>query len=357
MHSAIISTVSLLLQLAAAIQALRLIRPSGRMLGWVLIAAAAVFQALRRAETLYRMWRHGTQCVDATSEYLGLAVSLFLLVGVMLIGQMFRDLKEAHDTVRESKVKLEALNASLETRIREEVAKNREKDVMVIQQGRLASMGEMMRSITHQWRQPLNNLGLILQSLPVTVKHDETEAQEVRESVKLSMGIIEFMSHTIDDFRNFFKEERQKSEFVVMDVVRRVEVMVSASLYDKDISMAIKGGNDVRVLGYPNEIAHVLLNLINNARDVLVERRVTQPSISVCSYGQDGKAIITVTDNGGGIAEEHLEKVFDPDFTTKESEQGTGLGLYLSRVMVERHMGGRLTVRNSENGAEFRIEI
>lgn len=352
-----ISSLSLLLQLVAAIQALRLIRPSGRMLGWVLIAAAAVFQSLRRGETLFRLWRDGRGSVNATSEYLGLAVSMCLLAGVILIGQLFRDLKEAHDTAQESKAKLEVLNVSLESRIRDEVAKNREKDVMVIQQGRLASMGEMMRSITHQWRQPLNNLGLILQSLPVTVRHDETEAQEVRESVKLSMGIIEFMSHTIDDFRNFFKEERQKSEFAVMDVVRRVEVMVAASLYDKDISMAIQGDNEVRVLGYPNEFAHVLLNLINNARDVLVERKVPQPNISVCSYGQDGKAVVTVCDNGGGIAEEHLDKIFDPDFTTKETAKGTGLGLYLSRVMVERHMGGRLTVRNVGAGAEFRVEI
>jgi len=357
MHIATISSLSLLLQLAAAIQALRLIRPSGRTLGWVLIAAAAVFQAVRRAETLIRMWSDGGQSVNATSEYLGLAISLFLLAGVILIGQLFRELKEAHDTAQESKAKLEALNASLESRIKAEVTKNREKDVMVIQQGRLASMGEMMRSITHQWRQPLNNLGLILQTMPYCCKQDDPGAHELRESVNVSMGIIEFMSHTIDDFRSFFKEERQKTDFAVMEVMRRVEVMVAASLYDKDITLDIKGDNDVRVQGYPNEFAHVLLNLVNNARDVLVERMVTRPNISVCSYGQDGKAVITVSDNGGGIAEEHLDKIFDPDFTTKETEKGTGLGLYLSRVMVERHMGGRLTVRNVAEGAEFRVEI
>lgn len=263
----------------------------------------------------------------------------------------------AEEQLAVKQLQLEALNQSLETRIAQAVDELRQKDDTLIQQGRLAAMGEMINNIAHQWRQPLNNLGLLIQNVELMEESGELTRESLHADVKDAMEMIMFMSHTIDDFRYFFRQDKNSTMILVKKQVATSLDFVAAMLKDNSISWSLVGEDDVTAVGYPNEFSQVLLNILNNARDALLERPVQRPCISVRVFNDKGRAVVTVADNAGGIAPEVLPKVFDPYFTTKEPGKGTGIGLYMSKVIIEKHMNGRLTVRNTDVGAEFRIEI
>lgn len=255
----------------------------------------------------------------------------------------------------EKTIQLEEMNRTLEDRVQKSVTELRAKDKMLIQQSRQAAMGEMIDNIAHQWKQPLNNLGLLIQS----VELDFADGVLTKEDMTIEFGecnnLITFMAQTIDDFRSFFREDKQKTDFGVAQSISRAVRLVSASLEDSRIRIIIEHGDDIQVNGYPNEYAQVLLNLLGNARDVLVDRQVINPVITVHFTHEDDQAIVTVSDNGGGIADDIIENIFDPYFTTKEMGKGTGIGLFMSKIIIEEHMGGSLTVSNRDGGAQFKI--
>jgi signal transduction histidine kinase len=252
---------------------------------------------------------------------------------------------------------LEALNNSLEELIANSLHEIRQKDQMLIQQSRHAAMGEMINSIAHQWRQPLNNLGLILQNIEISFKIGKLTLEEMKAENAKAMDTILFMSRTIDDFRNFFRDDKKKSVISINNLLKKTLALVAASFKHLNISMDIELQEDVIAFGYPNEYSQVILNILNNARDALMERKSPAPRIHIRAFVQEGRAVVTIGDNGGGIGEEILPRVFDPYFSTKEVGKGTGIGLYMSKVIIEQNMEGALTVRNIDGGAEFRIEL
>jgi signal transduction histidine kinase len=252
---------------------------------------------------------------------------------------------------------LEALNNSLEELIANSLHEIRQKDQMLIQQSRHAAMGEMINSIAHQWRQPLNNLGLILQNIEISFKIGKLTLEEMKAENAKAMDTILFMSRTIDDFRNFFRDDKKKSVISINNLLKKTLALVTASFKHLNLSMDIELQEDVTAFGYPNEYSQVILNILNNARDVLTERKVPAPCIRIRAFVQEGRAVVTIGDNGGGIGEEILPRIFDPYFSTKEVGKGTGIGLYMSKVIIEQNMEGALTVRNIDGGAEFRIEL
>lgn len=266
-----------------------------------------------------------------------------------------RQVAQEHLAVKQ--LQLEMLNQSLEIRINESVAEMRQKDKMLIQQGRLAAMGEMIHNIAHQWRQPLNNIGLIIQNLQISFATNSLTPEEMDKEVDNAMVIIMHMSRTIDDFRNFFRPEKERHSFVINAVVDHALEFVGATLANNNIRVDLYSDGDVSVNGYQNEYAQVLLNIIGNARDVLVERNIAQPNIVITITRENKHSIVTICDNGGGIAEDIMPKIFDPYFTTKEQGKGTGIGLYMSKAIIEQNMYGSLTVHNVAGGAEFRIEV
>jgi C4-dicarboxylate-specific signal transduction histidine kinase len=172
-----------------------------------------------------------------------------------------------------------------------------------------------------------------------------------------AMDTILFMSRTIDDFRNFFRDDKQKSIISVNNLLKRTLALVSASFQHLNISMDIEMHDTVTAFGYPNEYSQVILNILSNAKDVLTERMVPAPRIRIRAFSQEGRSVVTVWDNGGGIDEEILTRIFDPYFSTKEVGKGTGIGLYMSKVIIEQNMDGVLSARNIDGGAEFRIEL
>jgi C4-dicarboxylate-specific signal transduction histidine kinase len=252
---------------------------------------------------------------------------------------------------------LESLNRSLEERIATTLSELREKDQILIQQGRLAAMGDMISNIAHQWRNPLNNVALIIQNLQLMSESGELTAEAMTREVGCAMDIITFMSRTIDDFRNFFRQDKEKSRFVVNRAVEDAIRLLSPGLASRGIRIELEAEGDVTALGYANEYAQVILNVINNARDVLTERHIVNPLVTIRIFRTEQRSVVLIRDNAGGIGEAILPKLFDPYFTTKAQGQGTGIGLYMSKVIIEQHMDGRILAGNVEGGAEFSIEV
>ena len=265
--------------------------------------------------------------------------------------------RSAEEALTEKQREIEELNRSLEVRIAQAVDDLRQKDQMLILQDRMAIMGEMINNIAHQWRQPLNSLGLLIQQLPYFYDSAEFSREFLEKNTGKSMKVIQHMSQTIEDFRNFFKPDKEKVTFGVNQVIGHTLSLVEQSFHDQHIDIALQTEGDPKVNGYPNEYAQVLLNILMNARDALVGQNVKDGRISIQSFAEGFTTVVTITDNAGGIAEEIMDKLFDSYFTTKAPDIGTGIGLFMSKTIIEKNMGGKLTVHNSGSGAAFRIEV
>jgi hypothetical protein len=171
------------------------------------------------------------------------------------------------------------------------------------------------------------------------------------------MKQIQHMSQTINDFRDFFRSDKEMVMFSLDAVTRQAVAFVDQTFQDLKIKIDLDTKKSLMVRGYPNEFAQVLLNILMNARDALVGNNIADARIVLRTFKDGDSAVVTVTDNAGGIPEEVIDMVFDPYFTTKGPDKGTGLGLFMSKAIIEKNIAGRLTVRNTGNGAEFRIEV
>jgi PAS domain S-box-containing protein len=266
---------------------------------------------------------------------------------------------------------LHRINAQLENRVAvrtEELAREsfellkameklHQRERMLMEQNRHAAMGEMIGNIAHQWRQPLNSLALLLQRMPLFFETGRFDRPFLEESVNRAMDLINHMSQTIDDFRNFSRPEKCRTTFRLAEVVAKAQALVEASFKDQGITVEIITTDDPLVDGYPNEYSQIILNILINARDAFLQRRDIDPRI-IIRLGVDGdKTVVTITDNAGGIPDKIMPNIFDPYFTTKAPDKGTGIGLYMAKTIIEKNMNGLLTARNTGEGAEFRIEV
>jgi len=233
----------------------------------------------------------------------------------------------------------------------------REKEQMLIQQSRQAALGEMIGNIAHQWRQPLNILALQVQQLLMLYEFGKLTRESLDSTVNSSMEQIRHMSGTIDDFRNYFRPDKGKTEFELSGVITNTLSLIGEGFRSEKIRIEVLTKDDPVISGYRNEFAQVLINILNNARDVLIEREINAPRVTITTFTESDRAVVSIADNAGGIPEEIIGKIFDPYFTTKGPQIGTGVGLFMSKSIIEKNMGGRLTVRNNADGAEFRIEV
>ncbi|MBF0342996.1 MAG: PAS domain S-box protein [Nitrospirae bacterium] len=262
--------------------------------------------------------------------------------------------------------RLRDLNENLGLKVEQETEKRRQHEQLLIQQSKMASMGEMISIISHQWRQPLSALSTILQDLTDAYDYGELDKEYLNHTVDTSVQQIMFMSKTIDDFRKFLMPSKIKSE---IDVKRAIEDILSmfSGIFKKDnitVTLYEDRADTYIATGYPNEFKQVILNIINNARDAILigrdEGLLDRDYVGVIDLRikkEQGKIILTIVDNGGGIPEDIIGKIFDPYFTTKSTDSGTGIGLYMSKTIIENNMGWKLNARNIAGGAEFRIEI
>lgn len=259
------------------------------------------------------------------------------------------------ERVNEQTKALMELNATLEDRVQEEVKKNREKDRFLFQQSRLASMGEMIANIAHQWRQPLSELNITLYKMN-KLYHRQNDERDIQfqDSYLHAKKIISKMSDTIEDFRSFFSPDRQSECFKLSVVASEAIDIMQGTLERNDISVVVNTKNDASIKGYFNEFSQVLINLINNSIDAFSNKNIKDKLIYIeIDTSEERDAIIRVCDNAGGIDEAIINRIFEPYFTTKHASVGTGLGLYMSEMIIKNSMKGSIVAENSEHGVCF----
>lgn len=235
--------------------------------------------------------------------------------------------------------------------------KNKEEmEAQLAQHAKLVAMGEMMGSIAHQWRQPLNELNINIEMLEEFYECGVIDDIFVEKFISKNTKILNFLSKTITDFSDFFRVNKQKVHFSIKQKIENTIEIVSAQLKNNNISIEIIG-SDVEVYGLPNEFQQVVLNLINNSKDAIIEKIVENGKISISLEKIDSKAVLKFTDNAGGIPENILDRIFEPYFTTKEQGKGIGMGLYIVKMIIEHNFNSEINVKNIEDGVVFTIEI
>ena len=264
--------------------------------------------------------------------------------------------RKSEELIYEAK-KVHKLNKTLEQRVSQEVEKNRQKDQQMIEQSRLAQMGEMISMIAHQWRQPLTAISSTSGALELKATLGTLKNEDVLALAKKIAGYSQHLSTTIDDFRSFFKSSKEKIETNYDEIVQSVLSIIKSSVENKMITLEYVNNSNQNFYTYPNEVKQVVLNLIKNAEDILIEKNVKDPYIKIKTYTDADNIILEVSDNGGGVPQDIISKIFDPYFSTKLEKDGTGLGLYMSKTIIEDHCKGKLSVTNNSEGAVFKIVL
>lgn len=235
------------------------------------------------------------------------------------------------------------------------VKEKNEKEKLLIHQSKLASMGEMINNIAHQWRQPLTHLGFINMNFQLALEDKKIDIKYLNEKIKESNSQLDFMSKTIENFKDFYKVNKQKEKFYLSDEIYKAIKIMQPIFDNLNINFEFKIKEDTQITAYENEYSQVILNLLTNAKDAVVLRKISNPQIKIILEIKNNKSITTILDNAGGIEKEHLNSIFDPYFTTKE--KGTGIGLYMSKMIIESHFKGKINLINTKDGVSFSIEI
>jgi len=249
-------------------------------------------------------------------------------------------------------IKLNKLNEHLQDEVEKQTNNNLKKDKILQEQSKLAAMGEMVGAIAHQWRQPLNSLSINIQNLDDDYIDGLIDENFIDSFISKQTKTIQFMSKTIDDFRNFFRVDKIKKVFSVKEAIDATISIQSAQLKNSNINLEIIG-EDFKLYTLESEFHQVILNLITNAKDELIAKNIEYGKIVITI----AKNKISISDNAGGVPKEIVDRIFEPYFTTKEQGKGTGMGLYMSKMIVEQNIGGILSVKNSKDGAEFTINF
>ncbi len=251
------------------------------------------------------------------------------------MGDLVQAFARMRGEVDDTQKNLRRVNESLEQRVAKEVAANREKDHLLIQQSRLAAMGEMVHNIAHQWRQPLNSLGLLLRNVRDDYDYGTLTAESLRQATADAQKLLQRMSATIDDFREFFRPDKERVRFEVGKAVRDAVFIVESSLGHYNIALQVDIAGEFWAVGFPSQFSQAVLNLIVNAKEAVIGRTQAGEGRIAIRVGREGKKVlVAVEDNGGGIAADVLPRIFDPYFTTKD--KGSGIGLYMTKPSSKR---------------------
>lgn len=262
-----------------------------------------------------------------------------------------------NESLNELKVMMNDMIDNLEDKIQKEITQRVEQEQILIQQSKLASMGEMIGNIAHQWRQPLTQISAIHMNMKVTYDFDKFSKEYLDTKIKEANKLTSYMSQTISDFQNFFKPQGEKECFSIEKACREAYHILESSLKYHGINVEFNVLEDTDIIGYKNEYSQVILNVLSNAKDILLERKIENPNVNIEIKEGENFAIVKIKDNAGGVNEEIINKIFEPYFTTRHKTQGTGIGLYMSKNIIERNMSGFINVSNVDNGALFTIKV
>lgn len=254
------------------------------------------------------------------------------------------------------KDEIDAINQSLEQRIKEEIELREGNHKKFEQQAKMAAMGEMMDAVAHQWKQPLNALSLMSDLLKDDFKEGNVTHGYIEEMTTDTQIQISHMVSTLEEFRSFFRPTKEAGSFGIKRCLQSVLLLVNDEFIQNNINIHIQSTEELLIHGVENEFKHLILNIINNAKDAFNERLIEKRDIYINFYKEDNHINIEIEDNAGGIPEDVIHDIFKPEITTKEEGKGTGIGLYMSTQIAQK-LNGSLSVSNTENGACFFLEI
>jgi len=253
----------------------------------------------------------------------------------------------------DTKLALLKLKENLEIEVKEEVDKNRKKDQLMLVQSRQAQMGEMISMIAHQWRQPISTISMGANNILADIELETLDENTLKDGANNILNRTNELSKTIDDFRNFYKPNKESVIVKLEDVIEKSLNIIKPSLINSNINIIEEYNSDEQIELYYNEIMHVILNILSNALDSLKEKEIENKKIIIKTENR----AISIYDNGGGIPEGIIDKIFDSYFSTKDESNGTGLGLYMSKAIIEEHHNGKLSAKNIDDGVRFTIEL
>ena len=330
----------------------------GNKLALIFLGANTIFSLFMLVNDLYYMGHLNYTAFTFNAASIGIvieAVILSFLLAYKIRLLQLKELEQSKELIYSKEI--QKINKVLQYRIDEEVEKSREKDKILFQQQKLVSMGEMIENIAHQWRQPLSQINssvLVIDNyLDPNNENSETIEAKLLEIENLTL----YMSKTIESFKNFFDPNKLHSLFSIEKIVNSSILILKNSTTKNNITIELNIDDTNDYYGLEDELQQVIIILLNNAKEALIDNRIKDAKIDIYTEYVDSNFIITICDNGGGIDEEIIDKIFDPYFTTKHKSQGTGLGLYISKLIIQENMFGRLSVRNSNGGACFEIEL
>ena len=313
------------------------------ILGWFVFLVGCILFSLNKFNIIggFNIMNHAQQ--------IGSAIEMIMLSWAL--GDRVKSIQDKYLQ------KANNLNTILKRRLKKGLETARQKDKIMIQQSRLAALGEMIEQIAHQWRQPLNTLALINQNLYFKFQLQEFTPQTFDEAHKKIDESLQYMSQTIDDFRNFYTNTAEAETYTLEEVVNSSISLSEAMINYAKIKVNIESYADSYVHNIKNELVQVCMNILKNAHDALIQNREEGRRIDIKIYPQENEVCLSIEDNAGGIDKEIIDKVFDPYFTTKKDTNGTGIGLYMSKSIVQDHLSGTITIVNSTEGARFIITL
>lgn len=293
-----------------------------------------------------------------------LLVTILIIAIILILSRRLKNIFQYYSkSLEDSNNKLHKLNEELEQKVKQQVNTLRQKDSLLNQQSKLAAMGEMLGNIAHQWRQPLSAISTLASGIRVKKEVGEISNEDLDKDLQAIVTSTKLLSNTIDDFRNYYSKDKHIKEFKIEDTLNNVLSLISANLDNKEIEL-IFDIDDVSINSYENELIQVLLNILNNAKDALLERE-TPRYIFITIKKQKENVLIEIYDNAGGIKKDIISRVFEPYFTTKFKSQGTGIGLYMTKNIIDSNLKGKIEVENKSftydnqkfKGALFKIKL
>jgi signal transduction histidine kinase len=288
----------------------------------------------------------------------------FTILAIILSNMVRKIFEKYNNEIDKKNLDLEKLNLSLEDRIHEEVKKNQEKDSLIFQQSKMVSMGEMIGNIAHQWRQPLSVISTGVTGMKLKKEYSSLEDEDFFKTCDIINENAQYLSKTIDDFKNYIKNERTKVDFIIKENIDNLMKIVEGTIKNNNITPILDIDETLQINGYPNELIQCMMNIVNNAKDALKEIK-DERFIFITVKANNNNVEIIFKDNANGIPENIISKIFEPYFTTKHQSQGTGLGLSMTYSMITKGMNGSIDVKNTSylykekkyKGAQFTITL
>ncbi len=272
------------------------------------------------------------------------------------VGELAVSLRDMLENLKKTTASRDELELEIKKRIQmqEELKKQ---DEILIAQSKQAAMGEMIGMIAHQWRQPISIIAMIVNNIQIDMELGELKEEDIKKCSQEIISETMYLSQTIDDFRNFFKPDKEKELIEVQELFENVLKIIGKSFESNKIELIFSKDLDVKINTYANELTQVFLNILNNAKDALEESCVKDKKVSVSAYMEEGFITFKFCDNGENIKEELKDKIFEPYFSTKKEKNGTGIGLYMCKMIVEKHMLGKIWTENNKDGVCFMVKL